>query len=138
MSDARSSSGSASVSQEAWLLLVHQLPAKPSRTRVKTWRRLQAVGAVAIKNSVYVLPRSDEGREDLEWIRGEIISQGGQACPESAIRTRFFLVQSWKRERERFPLSCIPEKLGFGGGWENSLANASSSVGPFFRLIGDS
>jgi len=79
MSAARSSSGSASVAQEAWLLPVHQLPTEPSRTRVKTWRRLQAVGAVAIKNSVYVLPSSGEGREDFEWIRGEIISQGGEA-----------------------------------------------------------
>ena len=41
-----------------WLLLVHQIPASPSRLRVKIWRRLQAVGAVAVKGSVYVLPDS--------------------------------------------------------------------------------
>jgi hypothetical protein len=62
-----------------WLLLVHQLPAEPSNLRVKVWRRLQAVGAVAIKNSVYVLPHSSETREDLEWIRGEIVAEGGEA-----------------------------------------------------------
>lgn len=62
-----------------WLLLVHQLPAEPSNLRVKVWRRLLAVGAVAIKNSVYVLPQSSETREDLEWIRGEIVAEGGEA-----------------------------------------------------------
>src|SRR6266566_3170768 len=34
-----------------WLLLIHQLPPKPDYFRVKVWRRLQRIGAVAIKNS---------------------------------------------------------------------------------------
>ena len=29
----------------SWLLLIHQLPAKPAYARVKVWRRLQALGA---------------------------------------------------------------------------------------------
>ncbi len=33
-----------------WLLLIHQLPPKPAYLRVKVWRRLQSLGAVAIKN----------------------------------------------------------------------------------------
>ena len=51
-----------------WLLLIHQLPPKPPYLRVKVWRRLQSMGAVPIKNSVYVLPNTDEAREDFEWI----------------------------------------------------------------------
>lgn len=62
-----------------WLLLVHQLPSEPSKLRVKTWRRLQSVGAVLVKSSVYVLPSSGESREHFEWIRGEIVAQGGEA-----------------------------------------------------------
>jgi hypothetical protein len=31
---------------DRWLLLIHQLPAKPAYFRVKIWRRLQALGAV--------------------------------------------------------------------------------------------
>src|SRR5207249_2390673 len=42
-----------------WLLLIHQLPPKPDYFRVKVWRRLQRIGAVAIKNSVYVLPHTE-------------------------------------------------------------------------------
>lgn len=62
-----------------WLLLAHQLPSQPSKQRVKVWRRLQAVGAVLLKNSVYVLPNTAESREDFEWLRGEIVADGGEA-----------------------------------------------------------
>lgn len=62
-----------------WLVFVHQLPARPSNARVKTWRRLQQIGAVAVKNSVYVLPNTNEAREDFEWLRGEVVELGGQA-----------------------------------------------------------
>lgn len=66
-------------SRPAWLLLVHQLPPRPTNLRVKTWRRLQALGAIALKNSVYVLPNSDPCREDFEWITSEIQAMRGEA-----------------------------------------------------------
>ncbi|HEY9450750.1 MAG TPA: chromate resistance protein ChrB domain-containing protein [Gemmatimonadaceae bacterium] len=62
-----------------WLLLIHQIPPKPDYLRVKIGRRLQRVGAVAIKNSVYVLPRSAETQEDFQWIVREIREGGGDA-----------------------------------------------------------
>lgn len=61
-----------------WLLLVHQLPARPSNLRVHVWRRLQQVGAVSLRNSIYVLPNTSEAREDFDWIRAEIAGRGGQ------------------------------------------------------------
>jgi hypothetical protein len=63
----------------SWLLLIHQIPPKPAYLRVKVWRRLLALGAVAIKNSVYVLPSSDEAREDFGWVLREIVKDGGEA-----------------------------------------------------------
>ncbi len=60
-------------------MLIHQIPPRPSYLRVKVGRRLQDVGAVAVKNSVYVLPRSDESLEDFQWIRREIVAGGGDA-----------------------------------------------------------
>jgi len=60
-------------------MLMPQIPPKPSYFRVKVWRRLQALGAIAIKNSVYVLPNTDEAREDFEWMRREIVKDGGEA-----------------------------------------------------------
>jgi hypothetical protein len=62
-----------------WLLLIHQLPPKPDYFRVKIWRRLQGIGAVAIKNSVYALPHSAQATEDLQWLRKEITAGGGEA-----------------------------------------------------------
>ena len=58
---------------------MHQIPPKPGYLRVKIWRRLQALGAVAIKNSVYALPNTDEAREDFEWVLREILKEGGEA-----------------------------------------------------------
>jgi hypothetical protein len=64
---------------DRWLLMVHQLPAKPAYFRVKTWRRLQGIGAVGIKNSVYALPANEQTQEDFEWLRREIVEGGGEA-----------------------------------------------------------
>src|SRR5258706_8709649 len=62
-----------------WLLLIHQMPPRPVGLRLRVWRRLQRVGAVAIKNSVWALPVSEQSQEDFEWIRREIEKGGGDA-----------------------------------------------------------
>ena len=62
----------------SWLLLLHQLPAKPAYARVKLWRRLQSLGAVAVKNAVYALPASPEAQEDFEWAMKEIAAADGE------------------------------------------------------------
>ena len=62
-----------------WLLLIHQLPAKPAYARVKIWRRLKGLGAVTVKNSVYALPANAETREDFAWLVREIAELGGEA-----------------------------------------------------------
>jgi hypothetical protein len=63
----------------SWLLLIHQLPAKPAYLRVKIWRRLQGIGAIAVKNAVHVLPMNEETQEDFEWLLREIEEGGGEA-----------------------------------------------------------
>jgi hypothetical protein len=68
-----------SVTVDRWLLLIHQLPAKPAYLRVKVWRRLQALGAVAVKNAVYALPANEQTQEDFEWVLKEITEGGGEA-----------------------------------------------------------
>lgn len=64
---------------QRWLLLIHQLPSKPAYFRVKIWRRLQRVGAVAVKSTVYALPGNAETQEDFEWLLKEIVEGGGEA-----------------------------------------------------------
>lgn len=63
-----------------WVLLVHQLPAKPTNLRVRIWRKLQKLGAVAIKNSVYILPANEKTNEDFQWLKQEIESAGGDVA----------------------------------------------------------
>lgn len=63
-----------------WILLVHQLPARPTNLRVRIWRKLQKLGAVALKNSVYVLPANEKTHEDFQWLKQEIESAGGEAA----------------------------------------------------------
>src|SRR5881392_3678753 len=63
----------------SWLLLIHQIPAKPAYLRVKIWRRLQGIGAIAVKNAVHVLPMNEEAQEDFEWLLREIEEGGGEA-----------------------------------------------------------
>jgi hypothetical protein len=70
---------SGETAEPRWLLLIHQIPPKPAYFRAKVGRRLQRVGAVAIKNSVYVAPLSEQSHEDLQWIAREIASEGGEA-----------------------------------------------------------
>src|SRR5262249_59890767 len=62
-----------------WLLLIHQVPNSPAYLRVKMWRRLQKIGAVAVKNAVYVLPRNDQSAKDFHWVAREILEAGGDA-----------------------------------------------------------
>src|SRR3954470_23163195 len=62
-----------------WILLIHSIPPRPNYLRVKVGRRLQKLGAIPVKNSVYALPRSDGAREDMEWVAHEIASDGGEA-----------------------------------------------------------
>lgn len=63
-----------------WLVLMHQIPPKPDYFRVKVRRRLQRLGAVALKNSVYVLPAGKERAEDFAWLLLEIREEGGEAA----------------------------------------------------------
>ena len=79
MNDSGEASAQGSLGGRRWLLFIHQLPPKPDYLRVKTRRRLRRIGAVAIKQTVYALPSSDESLEDLQWLRQEIEAEGGSA-----------------------------------------------------------
>src|SRR5262245_35230274 len=62
-----------------WYVLIHQLPPDPPYLRAKIANRLARIGALALKNAVYVLPRRDSCLEDLQWIAEEATASGGTA-----------------------------------------------------------
>ncbi|HEV2063923.1 MAG TPA: chromate resistance protein ChrB domain-containing protein [Thermoanaerobaculia bacterium] len=87
----------------SWYLLIHQLPPEPLYLRAKIRQRLARVGAAALKNAVYALPRREECLEDLEWIAEEAVSGGGEAyvCEAEFLeaRTDEALVARFREER---------------------------------------
>jgi hypothetical protein len=66
-------------SPRAWLMFVHQLPPEPPALRVRVWRRLQAMGALQLKSSVYLLPDGDAALEDFAWLVQDVRSSGAEA-----------------------------------------------------------
>lgn len=87
-----------------WLLFVHQLPSTPSNLRVRTWRRLQQLGAIPVKQAVYVLPDTPDAREDFEWLKTEIKAAGGDASVFAADSVDSWsddaLVEEFRRARQ--------------------------------------
>src|ERR1041384_7364624 len=80
-----------------WVLFMPSIPAKPASVRVKIWRRLQAVGAVGLRGSLYALPNGEECVEVFEWVARELRELGGQA----SICEGRFLDESTDDEIER-------------------------------------
>jgi hypothetical protein len=67
------------MSQQQLLLLLVGLPPTPSSLRVRVWRRLRSLGAVALKRSAYLLPDTPDRYEDFQWLAQEIQRDGGDA-----------------------------------------------------------
>ena len=87
-----------------WLLFVHQLPSNPSNLRVRTWRRLQQLGAIPVKQAVYLLPDRPNAREDFEWLKTEVKGAGGDAVVFAADTVDTWtddeLVEEFRRSRQ--------------------------------------
>jgi len=64
---------------QPWLLLLLSLPPRPSSLRVRTWRRLKALGAVALKSGAYLLPFSADRYEQFQWLAQEVQKGRGEA-----------------------------------------------------------
>src|SRR5262245_11946167 len=67
------------MSHETWHLLIHRIPARPLYLRARIRSLLDRFGAVALKNSVYALPKRAGGVERLNAVAEEIRRRGGDA-----------------------------------------------------------
>jgi len=120
-------------SKQEWILLVHQLPPKPTKLRVHTWRRLQALGAVPIKNSVYVLPHNEKTNEDFQWLRQEIESSGGEAnlfrADSVEGSTDKEIIELFRNERDEAYAKLTTEFDGLSGAVREQAKGGSLSAG---------
>ena len=131
------------VDGERWLLLIHQIPPKPDYFRVKVRRRLQRMGAVALKNSVYVLPDRDQAAEDFRWLLREIEAEGGEAtlCEASFIEgmTTAELVMAFTAERDADYREITAAAQQLGSGWsatgESDPTSVQVELGRLRRLL---
>src|SRR6476660_1118110 len=62
-----------------WILLVYKIPNDPSAKRVSVWRKLKRLGAVLMHDGAWVLPATDQTREQFQWLAAEIIELDGEA-----------------------------------------------------------
>ncbi len=61
------------------------LSVKASKERMSLWRKFRQLGAVSLKNSVYILPLAERTYENFQWLSQQIQSMGGEA---TLVRTK--------------------------------------------------
>ena len=117
----------AAPNRRRWLLFIHQLPSHPSNLRVTTWRRLQQIGAIPLKQAVYALPDTPDAREDFEWLKTEVKAAGGDASVFAADNVDAWsddaLIEEFRRARQD-----LYEELGRDV--EQALKRAASARRP--------
>src|SRR5256886_1152407 len=125
-----------SAKKPEWILLIHQLPPKPTNLRVRIWRKLQKLGAVAIKNSVYVLPANEKTHEDFQWLKQEIESAGGEATVFQAASlegaTDEEIVAAFRKARDEEFAAIAAELDGLSGAVSQQTRGKHLSIG---RLV---
>ena len=62
-----------------WTLLILSLPTQNSTARMRAWRALKALGAVVLRDGVYLLPDQAELNQALADIAAELRANGGTA-----------------------------------------------------------
>ena len=62
-----------------WMLLVYNVPNKPTSSRLFVWRKLKKLGAVLLHDAVWVLPATSHTREQLQWLASEVAELKGEA-----------------------------------------------------------
>jgi hypothetical protein len=98
----------------SWLVLLTQLPSKPSSARVALWRRMRAVGATPVVNGAWMLPNTTEHDDFFEQAREGIIGRGGTgfvlrvsgSSPESNESIMRLFQSDRSREYDEFAERC--------------------------------
>src|SRR5437879_4969036 len=64
---------------QLWLMLVNSVSGENKTARMRIWRALKASGAAALRDGVYLLPKSESGRAVFAEQAQEVVAAGGMA-----------------------------------------------------------
>ncbi len=122
-----------------WYVFMHQLPPKPLYLRAKVLKLLSRAGAVALKDSVYLLPFREDLRTELERVSAVAVSGGGgthtfRAQPVGR-PSRDELVQAFQRARDEDYRDLTTRLRKWQVKLERTGSDASSR-GPFRIRLG--
>jgi len=89
----------------SWLVLLAQLPSKPSSARVALWRRMRAAGATPVVNGAWMLPRTTAHEDFFEQSREGVIRRGGTGfvlrVSDSSPESNESIVRLFQSDRSR-------------------------------------
>src|SRR5207302_8485100 len=64
---------------QLWLMLVNSVSGENKTARMRIWRALKASGAAALRDGVYLLPKSESARTVFAEQAQEVVAAGGIA-----------------------------------------------------------
>src|SRR3984893_1699 len=64
---------------QVWLMLVNSVSGENKTARMRIWRALKASGAAALRDGVYLLPKSESARAVFAEQAAEVVAAGGLA-----------------------------------------------------------
>lgn len=67
------------LTKASWLALVVSLPSARATARMRIWRAVKALGCVALRDGVYLLPTQAEQASQLQALVDDALEEGGQA-----------------------------------------------------------
>ena len=112
---------------QTWLLLLFSLPAKNASQRVEVWRRIKRCGAISLRGSGYLLPKTQLNEERFQWIAAEIRKHKGETSVLEVLRVDNFhsadLIREFNhaRAQEYEPLAKELQKLLKSGSPSSAL-----------------
>lgn len=64
--------------KRGWFIITYKVPSSPSTARVTIWKRTKELGALALQQSVYILPNLPELKEAVYQLKEQVQQFGGE------------------------------------------------------------
>jgi hypothetical protein len=88
----------------SWIVILYDVPSKPSKLKVRVWRDFKKLGAIYPQMSLCILPNSDENIIKLDKISKLLLSEGKFVkitTSELEKVEHFKLLEMYRKERDK-------------------------------------